>query len=568
MKYRHIFLLPLFAVLFAATVYASETSDKFAEWAPKMGDADAKVRENAQQNWMKLCDAVGANAELRAEVNKLMVDQLAKDNNVDASVWLIRQLGSTGDASVIPALRKALAGKDIRIRDEAARSLAMIGGEAAATALMGSSDEGGRQAKAALIFLAADKNVAAKYPHETAMPAAIPFADDAAVTALMKSYKNLDSFAKAQVVAQLAARGDKKYLSTALDAIKSDDEYLRNSGILALQKLGGTAEIPVLLEQLFSGNRDLATSVLSRIIDKGFDEKLTAQLKSEKDAGRFASLADVLVKRFNASVLPMVLERAKTDDCPNKLQLMQTVEKFADKNDAGEFFDIWAKITDRGQKDDAEKCIARLVDGDASKIIAKQTKDNAVAVYSLLGRIGDDKTMKEIVDKAVGTEKAEPEVAAAAFRAMCNWPNGKVANDLLAAAGNDSVAPNDRIQALRAFARVISLRDEEIKIRMSAKDKIALLEKAMVLATRLEEKKLIINRASQIRDKVSLEFVLKFFDDADLQQDVCRAVVDLAHHDNLRRPNKELFEPALDKVLEACKDQGLLDRAKKYKANL
>ncbi|MDR2441437.1 MAG: hypothetical protein LBE12_18915, partial [Planctomycetaceae bacterium] len=94
-----------------------------------------------------------------------------------------------------------------------------------------------------------------------------------------------------------------------------------------------------------------------------------------------------------------------------------------------------------------------------------------------------------------------------------------------------------------------------------------LLVKGFDNAIRIDEKRLIIQRAGQVRHADSLKFILQYFDNAELQDAVIRSVLDLAHHTNLRRSDKETFTTALDKVLAVTKDQELLDRAKRYKDN-
>jgi hypothetical protein len=45
------------------------------------------------------------------------------------------------------------------------------------------------------------------------------------------------------------------------------------------------------------------------------------------------------------------------------------------------------------------------------------------------------------------------------------------------------------------------------------------------------------------------------------------SVVELAHHRNLRQPNKAEFDKALDKVIATSKDAVVVERANRYKRN-
>ena len=122
-----------------------------------------------------------------------------------------------------------------------------------------------------------------------------------------------------------------------------------------------------------------------------------------------------------------------------------------------------------------------------------------------------------------------------------------------------------RNQALRAYVRVMSLPDDQIGIEISLADKLVNLQKAMTLATRLEEKRFVIERLAAVRDVATLKYVMTFLSDADLADVARKTIVELAHHDFLRKQDPELFKKALDTVLETSEDQGLKDRARGYR---
>ena len=93
---------------------------------------------------------------------------------------------------------------------------------------------------------------------------------------------------------------------------------------------------------------------------------------------------------------------------------------------------------------------------------------------------------------------------------------------------------------------------------------LEMFKKAMGLATRDDEKRLVIGRVATVRSIETFRWVVPYLDDSSLAQQACRTVVELAHHRGLREPNKGEFEPALKKVIQICRDRGLVDRAKRY----
>jgi hypothetical protein len=90
----------------------------------------------------------------------------------------------------------------------------------------------------------------------------------------------------------------------------------------------------------------------------------------------------------------------------------------------------------------------------------------------------------------------------------------------------------------------------------------------MSLATRVDEKRLVIDRISAVRLPESVTFVLQYIDDDELAQNVCRTVAELAHQDGLRRSNKDVFVPAMEKVLEVSTDNGIKDRIRRYQTQM
>ena len=173
----------------------------------------------------------------------------------------------------------------------------------------------------------------------------------------------------------------------------------------------------------------------------------------------------------------------------------------------------------------------------------------------LLGRIGGPKAL-EAVRAAV--KSSNTRVQDAGVRALSNWPDAGVAGELLDIAEN-SGNKTHRIWALRAYVRVISLPSD----RPNEKT-LVMFKKAMRLATRNEEKKLILSRAAVVRDVETLRWVVPYLDDALFSQEASRAVVDLAHHRELMGPNHAEFIAALKKVTQVSKDRALAEQAQRY----
>jgi hypothetical protein len=224
------------------------------------------------------------------------------------------------------------------------------------------------------------------------------------------------------------------------------------------------------------------------------------------------------------------------------------------KDNVADFVKVWTLIEDRGQKDRAEQIIARLSGGDSAVVVQALGNWDTPEGLSLLGRVGDAGGLDRI---------RQSQNAIHAFR---TWPNAVVADDLLAIARDSNRSQDDRIATLRAFIRVISLPNDQIGIRINDVQKVNRLAEAYELATRVDEKRFIIERVGQIRVVESLRFILKYIDDPELRERACQSILDLAHQTGLRRSARAEFDAALDKVLEVTTNDNFRNRATQYKA--
>jgi len=127
-----------------------------------------------------------------------------------------------------------------------------------------------------------------------------------------------------------------------------------------------------------------------------------------------------------------------------------------------------------------------------------------------------------------------------------------------AAKSNDQ---NVKLAALRAYVRVVTQPSDRPN-----SETLRMVKDAMDLATRADEKKLLLVRAANVRDVETLRWVVPYLDDPSLADAACEAVVELAHHRELRQPHKGEFDQALRKVIEICRDSVLVERAKRYLA--
>jgi hypothetical protein len=110
-----------------------------------------------------------------------------------------------------------------------------------------------------------------------------------------------------------------------------------------------------------------------------------------------------------------------------------------------------------------------------------------------------------------------------------------------------------------------------LKNKRTAAETLALLQGAMQLAAAgpADDRGYILERtAAAVRSMEAVEWIAANLDDPAVAQAACRAVLELAHHRYLRQPNKDRFDPILDRVATVATDPALADRARRYKMGL
>jgi len=104
---------------------------------PGLASSQSREIERADNVLKKMCwhaGRPGAEAE-RLAVSKALAEKLGKDVLMQASRYVVRQLGLIGDKEAVPALARLLKSRDALLREETRRALQRIPSEAASIAL-------------------------------------------------------------------------------------------------------------------------------------------------------------------------------------------------------------------------------------------------------------------------------------------------------------------------------------------------------------------------------------------------------------------------------------------------
>ena len=378
----------------------------------------------------------------------------------------------------------------------------------------------------------------------------------------------LDAAGQVALLSALADRGDATARQPILElCASSSDEQVRAAAIAALGSLGTPADLPLLIKSLSATSSvEQAAARRSLVLISGttIAKTLATELKSAPPAVK-ASLIEVLATRRASDEIPAFISASTDENSQVRGAGMAALGQLARPENIAAMLPGVLKAERGGERDSAEKNVALVCSRieneeqrgksviEAIKSVPEADRDE---LFPLVGRVGG----KTLIDFVAGiATSSDPARRRIGIDALSKWPDASVADKLLEII-NKSTDAAERHQAFQAFVKTCSTRDNR-----NDKQRLERMKEAMTLAQTPDEKTLVINRTRTAYDVESMRFVLPYVDQADFSQIACETVVEIAHHRNVRDPNKAEFDVALDKVIEISKDPVVVDRAQRYK---
>jgi hypothetical protein len=197
------------------------------------------------------------------------------------------------------------------------------------------------------------------------------------------------------------------------------------------------------------------------------------------------------------------------------------------------------------------QCCARITpaDSQAEPVLAALRDASAAeraALLPVLGRLGGPLALTVIRQAMQDPDAA---IQDAAIRGLCNWPDATVADQLLELA---RTGPREaqRTWAIRAYARVAARQGAE-----KPQEVLAGLREVMGLATRIEDKKLVLSRLTAVRSVESLAWAVALLDDQQLRSDAMKVALSIA--EGMKQSHPKEARAALEKVAALTQDPEL-----------
>ncbi len=424
----------------------------------------------------------------------------------------------------------------ITIRCEALGSLAAIQGNQAQETLLKAIESDNDQMQEAVVQLA--KNLG----------------DETDTLKWAKKLETVSDDAKIRIITMLAERGDKAALGeiTKFIAPEQPNGKVAAAAVAAIGKLGQTEAINIILSGLDSGETERVKAVKETLnllagenVNKAVANKLTdAKLTSESKIVLIEFLAERLAKEHK----DIVLAQTKDADDNVKLAAVKALSDLASAGDLRELVKLMLDTDNTKLQTATQKTIvatAKRASEISSVLEAVDTAGDKSKALLLdtLAKLGGMEAINKVLAQTTSTVDT---VKDAALRALSNWPDEYAISPLLdiAARTEDSTY---HVITLRGCLRIIST------VPLPSEKKIELYKKAMAIAKRDDEKKMIIAGLSNIRNEDALFMAGEYIDNDQLSSEAALAIANIACPENEN-----------DKGLQCPKAAELLKKAKNF----
>jgi len=365
--------------------------------------------------------------------------------------------------------------------------------------------------------------------------------------------------AQALVIAALADSGDPAARPAMLQGTKSQDAAVRAAALRGLAKVGTAEDVALLAKTAAAGDnadKGPAAESLARLGAQGTDEALLKLLE-----GADVPLKTVIVRTLGvrrcAAATPAVLKAAEDAEEGVRIEALKALEALADEKAGPAVVKLLVGAKTPNERAAAEKTVQTVVgkgkdvEQRVEPLLAALAAASAEAKCALLrtaGKLGGTKALA-----AIRAARKDPDAAIqeAAIRALASWPDAAALPDLLELAKS---APKDNLKiiALRDYVRLVGLPSSR-----KPEETFAMYKEAMGLATRPDEKKLILGGLKAVKLLGAMQMAEACLDDKAVANEAAVAVVEIAKA--IGKANKDAAKEALTKVLQVTKDRRLIN---------
>ena len=369
-----------------------------------------------------------------------------------------------------------------------------------------------------------------------------------ATRALANKLADASPAAQVLLLETLTARADAAARPVVLALVDSTDDSVRIAALHALGKLGDRSTALLLAERAAGAEGDeqnAARRSLERLAGEGVDETMLTALDAAEPTVR-VELIRALGARRHTPALPKLFIAAADRDESVQVAAFNVLSDFAGERDLPALVRLLIGAGGEVARAAAEAAVvstcSRIEDAGrrVEPVLATLRDSRGAARGSLirvLGRLGGAKAL-DAIRAARAADDAD--VQDAAIRALAKWEDAEVIPDLLQIAQTTSDQTH-RVLALRGYVRLVRLPSER-----EPAETLSMLEQAMTLAERPEEKRLVLAGIADVPHLDALRMVEPYLSEEVLHDEAAIAMLSVAQA--LSAEHRDEALAAIDRV--------------------
>lgn len=265
-------------------------------------------------------------------------------------------------------------------------------------------------------------------------------------------------------------------------------------------------------------------------------------------------LIHALAGRKATQALSELLKTARDNDETVRREAIRALGALASESELGVLVALAVKPKEAKDRSAIEQAIGAVFkrvedkDSQAGPVLLALAGAPTVAKPTLLRLLGKPATLKALEAVRAALNDPDADVRDAAARTLSEWSDARPAEELLTLA---RTSPNraHKVLALRGYIRMAGM----------SKDPTAMYVRAMELAERPEEKKLVLGGLGSASTAQALALVERYLKDERLRAEAALAAVQISNR--LRQKDATRARVALENVLSAVKDSRIRQRA-------
>ena len=368
------------------------------------------------------------------------------------------------------------------------------------------------------------------------------------VGVLVRALPNATPQRAVMLLDALADLGDTSVLPAVREAVGSEHPGVKAAAISALGKVGDAAVLELLLAASGSDNAAVASAAqrsLAELHGEGVDQAILDTLQ-RTTAHQETLLRLIGARRMNA--LPVLWAAMKTSELPVRLAALDSLGRTIPDADLLSLVDVVLNTT--GEEHAA--AIAALTSAcrrasDPDETVRQISARFAAAPlelqrerFDVLKTIGGEEALRQVIRGAMDPE--EP-LQDAATRALGEWPTPDVGPELLPLC-HSLQTPKFKIRALRAYVRVFK------QFGLPSEERLQMAREAFALATRPEDKVLILHALLSFQNLESMQFALEHIKDPGLEATAAQVAIYISEQVSDKKAVIEAMRMILDSGAE------------------